>query len=106
MNLNEEILKLADEYESYIIDCRRKVHTFAELAMHEDKTHQMILDEAGKLGLPCEEVPTTSVIVKMDTGRPGKVVALRADIDALPLAESETNLAGPRTCHSEHAEYH
>ena len=36
MNLNEEILKLADEYESYIIDCRRKVHTFAELAMHED----------------------------------------------------------------------
>ena len=86
MNLNEEILKLADEYESYIIDCRRKVHTFAELAMHEDKTHQMILDEAGKLGLPWEEVPTTSVIVKMDTGRPGKVVALRADIDALPLA--------------------
>ena len=47
MNLNEEILKLADEYESYIIDCRRKVHTFAELAMHEDKTHQMTLDEAG-----------------------------------------------------------
>ena len=69
--------------------------------MHENKTHQMILEEAEKLGLPYEEVPTTSVIVKMDTGRPGKVVALRADIDALPLEESETNLTGARTCRSE-----
>lgn len=101
MSLNEEILKLADEYEDYIIACRRKVHTFAEVAMHENKTHQMILEEAEKLGLPYEEVPTTSVIVKMDTGRPGKVVALRADIDALPLEESETNLTGARTCRSE-----
>lgn len=52
MSLNEEILKLADEYEDYIIACRRKVHTFAEVAMHENKTHQMILEEAEKLGLP------------------------------------------------------
>ena len=52
MSLNEEILKLADEYESYIIDCRRKVHTFAEVAMHEDKTHAFIVEEAKKLGLP------------------------------------------------------
>ena len=101
MNLNEEIKKLADEYEPYIIDCRRKVHTFAEVAMQEDKTHAFILEEAKKLGLPYEEVPTTSVIVKMDTGRPGMVVALRADIDALPLAENPNNLAGPRTCVSE-----
>lgn len=101
MSLNEEILKLADEYESYIIDCRRRVHTFAELASHEEKTKAFIIGEAKKLGLPYEEVPITGVIVKLDTGRPGKVVALRADIDALPLPESEENLAGPRTCHSE-----
>ena len=75
MNLNEEIKKLADEYEPYIIDCRRKVHTFAEVAMQENKTHAFILEEAKKLGLPYEEVPTTSVIVKLDTGRPGMVVA-------------------------------
>lgn len=101
MNLNEEILTLADAYESYIIECRRKVHTFAEVAMKENKTHAFILEEANKLGLPWEEVPTTSIIVKLDTGRPGKVVALRADIDALPLAEAETNLTGPRICRSE-----
>lgn len=101
---NQEILKLAAEYEPYIIECRRRVHTFAELAMHENKTHAFILEEIKKLGLPYEEVPTTSIIAKLDTGRPGKVLALRADIDALPLAESEENLAGPRTCHSEQAE--
>lgn len=101
---NQEILKLAAEYEPYIIECRRRVHTFAELAMHENKTHAFILEEVKKLGLPYEEVPTTSIIAKLDTGRPGKVLALRADIDALPLAESEENLAGPRTCHSEQAE--
>lgn len=101
MSLNEEILKLADEYEQYIIDCRRKVHTLAEVATKEFKTKAFIIEEAKKLGLPYEEVPTNSVIVKLDTGRPGMVVALRADIDALPLAEADTNLAGQRTCHSE-----
>lgn len=100
MNLNEEILKLVDEYEPYLIACRRKVHTFAELAAEEVQTHAFILEEAKKLGLPYEEVPTTSVIVMLDTGRPGKTVALRADIDALPLDEDENNLAGPRVCTS------
>ena len=101
MSLNEEILRLADELEPYVIDCRRTIHTFAEVASHEEKTKALIIREAEKLGLPYEEVPVTGVIVKLDTGRPGKVVALRADIDALPMAECATNLAGPRTCRSD-----
>ena len=51
VNLNAEILKLADEYEQYIIDCRRKVHTFAEIATKEVNTHAFIVEEAKKLGL-------------------------------------------------------
>ena len=101
MILNEKMIGLADEYESYIIDCRRKIHTFAEVAAHEEKTKNFILDEARKLGLPFDVVPSTSVIVKLDTGRPGMHVALRADIDALPMKESPTNLTGSRTCVSE-----
>ena len=95
MDLNERILKLIDENEQYIIDCRRKIHTYAEVAMKEVKTHAFILEEIKKLGLPYEEVPTTSIIAKLETGRPGKTVALRADIDALPLHENPENLAGP-----------
>ncbi len=44
MNLNEQILKLVDENEQYIIDCRRKIHTYAEVAMKEVKTHAFILE--------------------------------------------------------------
>ena len=101
MTLNEKMIGLTDEYESYIIDCRRKIHTFAEVAAHEEKTRNFILDEARKLGLPFDVVPSTSVIIKLDTGRPGMHVALRADIDALPMKESPTNLTGSRTCVSE-----
>ena len=85
MDLNQQILAAAERYEPYIIDCRRKVHTYAELSSVEHRTHEFIVGEARRLGLPYEEVPATSVIVKLDTGRPGMTVALRADIDALPL---------------------
>ena len=98
---NDEILKLIDENEQYIIDCRRKVHTIAEVATTEVKTKAFILEQVKALGLPYEEVPTNSVIVKMDTGRPGPTIALRADIDALPVVESPTNLVNPRVCVSE-----
>lgn len=99
--LNENIQELADTYESYMINCRRTIHTFAEIATQEQKTKQFILDQARELNLPYEEVPTTSCIIKLDTGRPGLTVALRADIDALPMKECPNNLTGPRTCISE-----
>ena len=40
----------------------------------------------------------TSVIGVLETGRLGRCVALRADMDALPIAEDPCNLAGPRAC--------
>lgn len=101
MNLNDAILKLADEYEAYAIACRRKVHQFAEVATQEVKTKAFIIEEIEKLGLPYEEVPTTNVIARLETGRPGKTILLRADIDALPLAEGAENLRNPRVCISE-----
>ena len=102
MSINEKILALADKYEQYVIDCRRKVHALAEPCTQEFQTKAFILEQVKELGLPYEEVPTNSVIVKLDTGRPGMTVALRADIDALPVPENPENLAGPRVCRSEH----
>lgn len=101
MTVREEILRLAEEYEPYIIECRRRVHRFAEVASQEHKTRAFILQEAQKLGLPYEAVPQTGLIVRLETGRPGKTAALRADMDALPIPEAKTNLQGPRTCCSE-----
>ena len=94
----EEIRSLMDEFEPYIIQCRRTIHGLAELSGQEFQTKAFILEQVKALGLPYEEVPTTGLIVKLDTGRPGMTVALRADIDALPVAESPTNLKGERVC--------
>ena len=105
MSLNEQIKKLVEEQEQYIIDCRHKLHAIPEVCSKEVKTKAFLMEEIKKSGLPYEEVPTNSIIVKLDTGRPGKVVALRADIDGLPVKESEENLAGPRVCRSEHDGY-
>ena len=105
MNLNEQIKKLVEGQEQYIIDCRHKLHAIPEVCSKEVKTKAFLMEEIKKSGLPYEEVPTNSIIVKLDTGRPGKVVALRADIDGLPVKESEENLAGPRVCRSEHDGY-
>ena len=49
---NEDILKLVDEYEPYIIQCRRTVHALAEPCREEFKTKAFILEEVNKLGLP------------------------------------------------------
>ena len=92
------IKELAEQQEEYIIRCRRAIHSLAETAAQEFKTKAFILEQVKELGLTWEEVPTTSLIVKMNTGKPGPVIALRADIDALPMKEDPQNLKGPRTC--------
>ena len=105
MKLNEQNKKLVEEQEQYIIDCRHKLHAIPEVCSKEVKTKAFLMEEIKKSGLPYEEVPTNSIIVKLDTGRSGKVVALRADIDGLPVKESDENLTRPRACKSEHDGY-
>ena len=87
-------------FEPYVIEKRRKVHTLAEVGGYEWDTRALIEKELTAEGIPFEELEGTGVIGILDTGRPGPHVALRADIDALPMPESEENLKGPRTCRS------
>lgn len=97
---NEEIRRQADMLKDYVIQCRRRVHEFAEPSGTEVQTSAFIQKAVEENGLPYEKVSTTGLIAVLDTGRPGPHIALRADIDALPVPESEENLAGPRTCRS------
>lgn len=103
--LNEEIKRLAAELEPYIIACRHKLHTIPEASSREFQTKAFLIEEIRRCGLPYEEVPTNSLIVRLETGRPGMTVALRADMDGLPVNESAENLTGPRVCRSEHEGY-
>jgi amidohydrolase len=74
--------------EPQIIEWRRKFHQNPELSNHENETGTFIAGYLRSLGLEVQyPVAKTGVVGLLKTGRPGPVVALRADMDALPIVE-------------------
>lgn len=74
--------------EQKMITWRRHLHANPELSNREFKTMEFIVQELNGLGLAIEKgAAKTGVIALLDTGKPGPVVGLRADIDALPVKE-------------------
>jgi amidohydrolase len=75
-----------------VVNWRRDLHAHPELAFHETRTAEMVAAELRRMGYEVTRgVAETGVIGLLKTGRPGPVVALRADMDGLPVAE-ETGL--------------
>jgi len=71
-----------------VIELRRHFHRHPEVSFSEHQTSRRIGDRLQELGLELKPCPTeTGVVAMLDTGRPGKTVMLRADIDALPIHE-------------------
>ena len=92
------------ELEPYFINLRRQIHAHPEIAMEEVNTTALIKSELEKYGIKTfSNGKTTGVVGVLSGGHPGKVIALRADIDALPLTE-ETGLEYASTvqgrCHA------
>ncbi|MBL4932784.1 amidohydrolase [Clostridium paridis] len=85
------ILDKAKLNEDYIINFRRDLHENPELSGQEFKTQKKIMKELDKLGIPYKKAGNTSLIATLKGGKSGKTVALRGDIDALPVKE-ETNV--------------
>lgn len=71
-----------------VIEWRRHLHANPELGNREFKTMEYIAAHCRKLGLEVKTgVAKTGVVALLKGGKPGPVVALRADIDALPIKE-------------------
>src|SRR3954449_1899052 len=72
-----------------VVAWRRHLHRHPELSFHERETAGFVAETlAGFDGsLAVERPAENSVIARLDTGRPGPTVVLRADIDALPIEE-------------------
>ena len=81
------ILDKAKAIEEYIINFRRDLHENPELSSQEFKTQEKIMKELDKLGIPYKKVGNTSLIATLKGGKGGKTIALRGDIDALPVKE-------------------
>ena len=75
------------DVEEKIIDMRRHLHENPELSSQEFETQEYIMEQLDELGIPYEKVGTTSLVGHIKGAKPGKTVALRADIDALPIIE-------------------
>jgi amidohydrolase len=71
-----------------VIAWRRDFHQNPELSNREVRTAQIVADHLKKLGLEVETgVAHTGVVGLLKTGKPGPTIALRADMDALPVVE-------------------
>ncbi|SDA79248.1 amidohydrolase [Algoriphagus alkaliphilus] len=87
-SLHAKIDKSADKIESKVIDWRRDFHKHPELGNQEFRTAKIVADHLRSLGMEVtENVAVTGVVGILRGGKPGPMVALRADMDALPVAE-------------------
>ena len=82
------IKNLVNNEEEYIVNLRRFFHANPEPSLKEYKTAQKIEQELKTLGIPYERVGETGVIGYIGGAKKGKTIALRADIDALEIDET------------------
>ena len=91
--MSDPIHQAAQNLAQETIETRRDFHRHPEIAFEEVRTSGIIADRLEALGLPTRRnIGKTGVVSLLDTGKPGKTVLLRADIDALPVhEENETD---------------
>lgn len=86
--LQAKLDQQAKEIETRVIEWRRHLHQNPELSNREMQTAAYITEHLKKLGLNIQTgVAHTGVVALLETGKPGPVIALRADMDALPVTE-------------------
>ena len=74
--------------DSKVITWRRDFHQNPELSNREVRTSKLVAEHLRKLGLEVETgIAKTGVVALLKTGKPGRTIALRADMDGLPVVE-------------------
>ena len=83
-----ELRALVEAQKDWMIEKRRLLHRIPERGFEEYKTQRAIMDALEEIGIPYQ-TERTWVIGLIEGSEPGETVALRADIDALPLVEPQ-----------------
>ncbi|ASS73600.1 N-acyl-L-amino acid amidohydrolase [Tumebacillus algifaecis] len=85
VNINE----LVDSVKEQVIRWRRYLHQHPELSFHEEKTAQFVYETLETFNnLELSRPTPNSVMARLVGSKPGKVLAIRADMDALPIEEA------------------
>jgi amidohydrolase len=89
----EKIKNISKEVFPSLVQLRRELHQYPELAFNEFKTSERIAKELRKLRIDVKRpIAKTGVVGVLNKGTEGKTIALRADMDALPVLE-QTNFS-------------
>ena len=86
--LDQRIDEAAKKVEPSVVECRRDIHQHPELGNREFRTSKLVADKLKQLGIEVRTpIAHTGVVGILRGGNAGRVVGLRADMDALPVTE-------------------
>ena len=88
MDLVGRIAPSVDRWSAELTAVRRDLHAHPELAFEEQRTAQTVEAFLRRLGIRCRTgIAKTGIVAMLEGGKPGRTVAIRADMDALPIQE-------------------
>ena len=91
MKLINEIKRLADDRYDEMVQCRRHLHANPEISFQEYQTAAFIKSRLDSMGVPWKAVTETGIVAMIRGDKnENKVIALRADMDALPITEENS----------------
>jgi amidohydrolase len=86
------VTETSRRYQDYMVGLRRRMHASPELSFQEQGTSRLVQDELAAMNIPFEVVGEYGVVATIEGTRTDRMVALRADMDALPLHEKNDHL--------------
>lgn len=99
-----DLLKeLAQKHHESVISLRRHFHTHPELSNQEFNTQKKIMEILTELGLEPKAIAQTGVMADLKGAKPGRCIAIRADMDALPVQDEcgkPYQSVNPGVCHA------
>ena len=89
MTLKDKISRLAQDIHAEVVGNRRHLHAHPELSFEEYETSAFVKSKLDELGISYQNMADTGIVALITGSKPSdSVVALRADMDALPILEA------------------